>query len=98
MVGQKPSVGRTVHFVSHGTPFRPDGSQEFTSECRAAVITEVGPETESNLQLAEVEHWDEEALHLVGLCVLNPTGVFFKQGVRWHPNNRAGTWHYPERV
>ena len=32
----KPSVGRIVHYVSYGTP-----GGEFTSECRAAVITEV---------------------------------------------------------
>lgn len=29
----KPSVGRTVHYVSHGTP-----GGEFKSECRAAII------------------------------------------------------------
>ncbi len=97
-MGQKPSVGRTVHYVSHGTPPRSDGSQAYTSECRAAIITEVGPESESNLQLAEVEHWDEEARHLVGLCVLNPTGQFFNRDVRWDPNNRPGTWHWPSRI
>lgn len=40
----RPSVGRVVHYVSHGTPVRPDGSQAFGSECRAAVITEVDAE------------------------------------------------------
>lgn len=34
---QKPSVGRIVHYVSYGTP-----GGEYTSECRAAVVTEVG--------------------------------------------------------
>ena len=34
-----PSVGRTVHYVSFGTP-----GGEFQSQCRAAVITEVDPE------------------------------------------------------
>lgn len=38
---QNPSVGRIVHYVSHGTPVRSDGSQAFTQECRAAIITEV---------------------------------------------------------
>jgi hypothetical protein len=38
----KPSIGRIVHYVSFGTPLEPDGSQAFTSACRAAIITEVG--------------------------------------------------------
>ena len=61
MTQQQPAVGDTVHYVSHGTPVRDDGSQAFKSACRAAVITEV----------------DEEAPDLVGLAVLNPTGQFF---------------------
>jgi hypothetical protein len=40
----KPSVGRTVHYVSHGTPPRADGSQAYTSECRAAIVTIVNPD------------------------------------------------------
>lgn len=32
----KPSIGRVVHYVSHGTP-----NGEYASECRAAIITEV---------------------------------------------------------
>ena len=95
---QKPSVGRVVHYVSFGTPPRADGSQAYTSECRAAIITEVSAETDDNLAQADIEHWDEEARHLVGLCVLNPTGQFFNRGVRWDPNNSGGTWHWPERA
>lgn len=47
---QKPSVGRIVHYVSHGTPPREDGSQAYESQCRAAVITQVTNPT--NLGLA----------------------------------------------
>jgi hypothetical protein len=36
-----PSVGRVVHYVSHGTPLRVDGSQAYSSECRAATVTGV---------------------------------------------------------
>jgi hypothetical protein len=54
-------VGVFVHYVSHGTPVRPDGTQAFRSLCRAAVVTELDPDSE----------------HRVGLCVLNPTGLFF---------------------
>lgn len=35
----KPSVGRIVHYVSYGTP-----GGEYPSVCRAAVVTEVGPD------------------------------------------------------
>lgn len=41
----------------------------------------------------------------VGLAVLNPTGVFFKQSVEYHESypetpeeNEGGTWHWPERT
>jgi hypothetical protein len=44
MTEQKPSVGRIVHYVSHGTPVQPDGSQAYTAECRAAIVTEVPPD------------------------------------------------------
>lgn len=37
----KPSVGRIVHYMSYGTP-----GGEFTSVCRAAVITEIYDGTE----------------------------------------------------
>ena len=42
----KPSVGRIVHYVSYGTP-----GGEYTSECRAAIITEV-PENSLYVHLA----------------------------------------------
>ncbi|MGH3992154.1 MAG: hypothetical protein ACRDSN_06765 [Pseudonocardiaceae bacterium] len=71
----EPSVGRIVHYVSYGTP-----GGEYTSECRAAVVTRV---TDGSL----------------GLCVMNPTGLFFNAGVRYDETAEAGgTWHWPERV
>lgn len=82
-----PSVGRIVHYVSHGTPVRPDGTQAYTRECRAAIITEV----------------DAKDPSVVGLCVLNPTGQFFNRDVTRdegdeHDGRWGGTWHWPERV
>ncbi|WP_262702061.1 MULTISPECIES: hypothetical protein [Streptomyces] len=86
---QTPSVGRVVHYVSHGTPARPDGSQAFRQECRAAIVTEV----------------DKEDPTRVGLAVLNPSGLFFHplaggcvldeapEGAR-----DGGSWHWPERT
>ena len=71
----KPSVGRIVHYVSYGTP-----GGEFTSECRAAVVTNVIDDTD------------------VGLCVLNPTGVFFHDSGHDEAGKAGGSWHWPERV
>jgi len=35
----------------------------------------------------------------VDLAVLNPTGMFFNQGVMAdHTENQGGTWHWPEQV
>jgi hypothetical protein len=90
---QQPSVGRVVHYVSYGTP-----GGEYTSECRAADVTEV----------------DSNDPERVGLCVKNPTGLFFHPlaagGCRYHRGDPSsapgitalsypgGTWHWPERV
>jgi hypothetical protein len=90
-------VGRVVHYVSHGTPVRPDGTQAFVPACRAAAITEVNAEEPFQ----------------VGLSVTNPTGMFFHPlsaggsflyqpdgvGCSLPPEQRRpGTWHWPERV
>lgn len=93
-----PLVGKRVHYASHGSPPRADGSRAFPSECRAAVITEVDGTTQfavsGGVQVPKV-----------GLCVTNPTGLFFRSladgGSTWsdavatgrHP---GGSWHWPE--
>lgn len=38
----EPTVGRIVHYVSHGTPVLLDGTQTYESVCRAAIVTGVG--------------------------------------------------------
>lgn len=96
MTEQQPSVGRIVHYVSFGTP-----GGEYGKDCRAAVITEVSPESKG------------EGQEIVSLAVLNPTGTFFNQGCVHHEaqgddaggwpgggalNHPGGTWHWPERV
>ena len=87
MTTKIPSVGRIVHYVSYGTP-----GGEYTSQCRAAVITEVLPGE------------DPDSAHgrQVGLAVLNPSGMFFNTARYDEPgNSRAhagGTWHWPEQT
>jgi hypothetical protein len=89
-----PSVGRTVHYVSHGTPVREDGSQAYTAQCRAAIITEVG-EYPPGIPVAARHN----VAVPVGLAVLNPGGLFFDRGVMQSEiGHEGGTWHWPERV
>lgn len=106
---QRPSVGRIVHYVSYGTP-----GGEYTSECRAAIVTEL---------TGDPAHPDQ-----VGIAVLNPTGMFFNRATDYHDgaetpgdpqcpakdthgdpfrycscgwaeaSYKGGTWHWPERV
>lgn len=81
----KPSVGRIVHYVSG----------QVVPDCRAAVVTEVS-QIEVNEQNPAGDGVFREAL---GLCVINPGGQFFVQGiVQDEEGKSAGTWHWPERV
>jgi hypothetical protein len=82
---QAPSVGRMVHYVSHGTPPRSDGSQAFTSQCRAATVTEVGENHIVGLMVA-----NPTGLFFHSLA---------DGGVHHQENEHAsGSWHWPERV
>jgi len=86
---QKPSIVRNVHYVSHGTPVQTDGTQVFESVCRAAIITDIDEETCN----------DPEQASIVGLCVLNPLGMFFCLASEQDEDGHApGSWHWPERV
>lgn len=58
---------------------------EYKPEHRAAVITAVDSDVFQNMR--------------VDLCVLNPTGFFFNQDVRFDASGTVGgTWHWPEIV
>jgi hypothetical protein len=62
---------------------------EYKSECRAAIVTEFTGKSSG------------DGGELVGLCVLNPTGLFFNRDVVHSEHADAhtgGTWHWPERV
>lgn len=84
-----PSVGRIVHYVSYGTP-----GGEYKSQCRAAIITEVGDFPPG------VSEADKRNIAVpVGLAVLNPEGMFFNRAVmQAEADHVGGTWHWPERV
>lgn len=80
----KPSVGRIVHYVSHGTPLRADGSQAHISACRAAVIT--GVHTDTTVSLCVV---NPSGLFFPEECHYDNHAGDPMQG---------GTWHWPEQV
>lgn len=90
-----PSVGDTVHYVSHGTPVREDGTQEYESVCRAAIITEVP-------KYLRAEPLDgcpngTQGQWIASLAVLNPTGNFFNEGLPQDDEaHQGGTWHRRE--
>jgi len=71
-----------VHYVSYGTL-----GGEYTSQCRAAVITEVRGDDAAERDDAVVD-----------LCVMNPTGLFFNVCPHDADSKAGGTWHWPERV
>lgn len=81
-----PSAG--VHYTSHVTPLRSDGSQAFPLACRSAIITKADPEEPGR----------------AGLCAVNPTGLLFHpldSGGSVHDDTGGrlgGAWHWPERV
>lgn len=84
-----PRLNDPVHYVSFGTP-----GGEYSSACRAAVITGVQPISEGTRQQAEIECWDYIP-HEVTLFVMNPTGSFFNPAWQNETNRKGGTWHFP---
>lgn len=79
-----PTIGRTVHYHSYGTP-----GGEYKPAPRAALTT-----TDPNVVWSSDKGW-----HLViGLCVLNPTGMFFNLDVPFSPTPKPGHWSWPPRI
>ncbi len=85
----QPTVGRIVHYVSYGTP-----KGEYTSQCRAAVVSEVDADTgEVGLVvLNPLGTFYHPLSHENGPCQQHelPEG----SGEPY----QGGTWHWPERV
>lgn len=78
----KPTVGRIVHYQSHGSP---DGT--YKSECRPAIITS-----------APTSGGRGRPSKKIDLAVFNPTGMFFNSCVQDEDTKAGGTWHVPEMV
>lgn len=97
MTQQPPSVGTIVHYISYGTP-----GGEYPKACRAAIVTGGGDLLPYPVHGDGPDDLGEDDAQLVDLCVLNPTGLFFREGVpqdeRPRPERGGGTWHWPERV
>lgn len=92
----KPSVGRTVHYVSYGSPIDASGYQRYPSKCRAAIITDIysddNPYPDPEIVVGvDGSEW-------IALAVLNPTGMFFDDCCHDELTKLGGTWHWPERV
>ncbi|MFJ2205921.1 hypothetical protein [Streptomyces microflavus] len=86
-----PTIGRAVHYVSHGTPVREDGTQAFPAVRRSAEITEV--DEEGNVGLL-VKNPDGLFFHPIG----HRNGpIPYAEPIPGEPL-QGGTWHWPERV
>lgn len=73
----------TVGRVVHYVAYGTPGGEYAVGVHRAAIVTEV---TGTDPMF-------------IGLCVLNPSGMFFNDRVEFDPSGvRGGTWHWPERV
>jgi hypothetical protein len=102
----KPSVGRIVHYVSHGTP-----GGEYGKECRAAIVTEVNSaDNEAPVGLCVLnptgQFFNRNVLYHGGKgkpadpdCPLpHEDGPHRYCQCGWTEDAlRGGTWHWPER-
>ncbi len=72
----------TVGRVVHYYAYGTPGGEYQSGIARSAIITEVINGEEG----------------LISLCVLNPTGMFFNQNVKYSETNEPGCWGWPPRV
>jgi hypothetical protein len=77
---EKAPVPSVTRMVHYVSHGSPDGT--YPMACRAAVITETGPHPDTDMT--------------VGLCVLNPTGMFFNRDVPCDPGSPVAQIRYPD--
>ncbi|MFF1792647.1 hypothetical protein ACFVXQ_00140 [Kitasatospora sp. NPDC058263] len=97
----QPTIGRIVHYHSHGSPVQPDGTQRYPSEPRAAIVTAV-PEDLPDVPKqypgqGGVPNDGTHEPYWVSLAVLNPAGLFFDQAVPYAEEPTPGHWTWPPR-
>lgn len=98
-----PTVGRIVHYVSYGTP-----GGEYSSQCRAAIITEVAGNTVGLAVLnPEGMYFTRDIVHNEAAeapgdpdCSQRDLHGTLRPycSCGWiEPGHQSGTWHWPER-
>ena len=80
-MSDRPTVGRVVHYRSHGSPVLPAGSQKYESKCRAAIVTDVTGFS----HMAALAVLNPMGLFFDDGCDFDPSA------------RKGGTWHWPER-
>lgn len=86
MSEQKPSVGRIVHYMSHGSA---DGV--FESMCHAAIVTDVPADASDSPVALAVFYTD-------GILFAQEVTYDARGPVDEDGTPLGGTWHWPERV
>jgi len=74
----------SVGRVVHYVAYGTPGGEFPAGVCRAATVTEVDAPA------------DPESA--IGICVMNPTGIFFNRNIPYSAEHRPGSWHWPEYV
>ncbi|MFI9331995.1 hypothetical protein ACIGZJ_31190 [Kitasatospora sp. NPDC052868] len=94
----KATIGRIVHYTSHGSPVLPDGAQKYKPLPRAAIVTAI-PAYREDEPYDGCPNQDEHGNPIfVSLAVLNPTGMFFDECVPYSEEPAPGHWSWPPRA
>jgi hypothetical protein len=72
----------SVGRIVYYTAYGTPGGEFKPGETRAAIITVVDDPIDPESSL--------------GLCVINPIGIFFNSHTPYHPGRQPGTWRWPE--
>lgn len=85
----KPTIGSSVHYVSHGTP---DG--EYGRECRAAIVTEVLDDPRTSVGLCVLNPTGQFFNTAMPLAAGKAAGE--DTSLCYGLDYPGGSWHWPE--